>query len=301
MLTTRLVLVLTLEFGFVIQYPQLVNYVVWMVLVFAGGNKLQYTSFDLHVRPRPQYRGLHLCIHLNRPFLPHAKKVAARCRHVPLAFSRAPAPLSLPPRCNPQSSFPSSSPAPARCVAPCSAPPLPTPRRRGRWRGVSSMREVKPPMADRAPLRSSMAGRALPSANPSSPSSAGCHDPPCPVELSHWRPLLPHGRGSAAITGVELPRRGWGRVPPVVAQRGGRYQPPPAMDGVSFPSISISCFCIQKGNGFELLAMIPKANLMIIQIIIFELLTFQYHGYFGEPNSIPAPPYLHLNRPLHNL
>ena len=127
--------------------------------------------------------------------------------------------------------FPLSSPAhqplcPSLLVATHRAPsPRLLPLRQGVWRharrrlyplpgdeddGEAARACVRssPPMAGRAPLRSSMADRALPSATPSSPSSAGCRDPPCPVELSHWRPLLPHGRGSIAITRVELPHRG---------------------------------------------------------------------------------------------
>jgi hypothetical protein len=53
--------------------------------------------------------------------------------------------------------------------------------------------------------------------------------------------------------------------------------------------VSIACFCIQIGIGFELLARIPKSNSIVIQTIIFELWLFQYYGCFGiEPNSIPT-------------
>ena len=53
--------------------------------------------------------------------------------------------------------------------------------------------------------------------------------------------------------------------------------------------VSIACFCIQIGIGFELLARIPKSNSIVIQTIIFELWLFQYYGCFGiEPNLIPT-------------
>jgi hypothetical protein len=60
----------------------------------------------------------------------------------------------------------------------------------------------------------------------------------------------------------------------------------PAVARVNLPQY----FNSMPENGFELVAKIPKVNSMVIQIIVFELWPFQYHGCFGiEPNSISTP------------